>query len=287
MKECKQPLTKGQKIVYTVLIVAFSIYCVTVIFPIVWAFFSSLKTHHEYTTNPPFALPETWEFSNYVLAINEFNEGGVNMIGMFFNSVWYSVGMVVGNVFVCSMTAYIIARYPFKGSNVIYHTLLIMMMAPIIGNGGAAYRLYAKLGILNSPLFVISNAGCMGSMFLFLEGYYRNVAGSYAEAGFIDGAGHWTVYFKIILPQAISMIAALAVMQFVGYWNDYATAMLYLKKFPTLSLGLYNYEQTQIRGANMPVYFAALIVTVVPVFVLFGIFQNSIMEKVSFGGLKG
>ncbi len=209
------------------------------------------------------------------------------MVGMFMNSAWYAVGMTVGNAFVCSLTAYVLARYSFPGARAIYYGILMMMLLPIVGTGGAAYKLYHALGLLNSPFFVITNAGGLGSVFLFLEGFYRNVAGSYAEAAEIDGAGHWTIYFKIIFPQALPMIAALSVMQFVGYWNDYSTAMLYLKDFPTLSLGLYRYEQEQVRGANMPVYFAGVVITIIPVLVIFSIFQNSIMEKVSFGGLKG
>ena len=280
-------LTKGEKVLYTIIISLFSIYSVTLIFPFVWAFLTSLKTQQEYIENSPFALPELWKFVNYAKAFDALEVHNTKLVGMFFNSLWYSVGMVVGNVFVCSLGAYVLSRYPFKGSNGIYHAILIMMLMPIIGNGPSAFRVYGQLGLLNNPLFVISNWGIMGTNFLFLYAFYSNVSWAYAEAAFIDGAGHFKVYFKIMFPQALSIISALAIMQFVGYWNDYATPLLYFPKLPTLATGIYEYEKSMIRGANMPVYFAGLLISVVPVLILFFSFQNTVMDKISLGGLKG
>ncbi len=276
-----------ESIVHVLIITIFIVYAITLLFPLFWAVLSSLKEHNEYMTNPPFALPELWLLGNYVEAFNVLEVNEISLFGMIGNSLWYAAGSCILNVFVCSMTAYIFARYPFKGSKTIYAVMLIVMLMPIIGSGPATYRLYSRFGWINSPLFLVSMAGGIGINFLFLEGFYRNVSWNYAEAAFIDGANHWQVYFKIMFPQALSMVSILLIMQFIQYWNDYSTPMLYFKSLPTLSLGLYMYEKKMIRNADMPIYFAGLIISVIPVLIIFGIFQNSIMERVDTGGLKG
>lgn len=279
--------TNGEKIVQYTLCAVFAIYSLSLIFPLVWAFLTSLKTQSEYMSNSPFALPEAWLFKNYIQAYTSLMVDETSLMGMLLNSMWYAFGMCLGNILVCSMTAYVIARYPFKGSQIIYNAILLMMFMPIIGNGPSVYKLYNVLGILDNPFFIISNAGCLGINFLFLEGFYRNVAGSYAEAAEVDGANHFTIYFRIVFPQALGLIGTLIIIQFVGYWNDYSTPMLYLRSWPTLAVGVYEYEASMIKQANMPIYFAGIIITIIPVLVLFCVFQNSIMEKVALGGLKG
>lgn len=276
-----------ETIVHVLIITIFTIYAISILFPLFWAILSSLKEHNEYNLNSPFALPEMWLFLNYVTAFNVLEVNDTSLVGMIINSLWYAGGSCLINVFICSMTAYIFARYPFKGSKTIYSVLLIVMLMPIVGSGPATYRVYSKFGWINSPLFLISMAGGIGINFMFLEGFYRNVSWEYAEAAMIDGANHWQIYFKIMFPQAISMISILLIMQFIQYWNDYSTPMLYFKSLPTLSLGLYIYEKQMIRNANMPVYFAGLIISVIPVVLIFAIFQNSLMEKIDTGGLKG
>ena len=279
--------TIGEKVLYTVLIVVFSLYSVSLLFPLFWAILVSLKTHEEYMINSPFALPEQWVFKNYLTAFSTLEVNGATFPGMIVNSLWYAVGSCVLNIFVCSMTAYIFARYEFKGSRVIYNVLLIIMLMPIIGNGPAIYRVYSRLHITNSPFFLISTAGGIGINFLYQEAFYRNVSWSYAEAAFIDGANHWTVFFRIMMPQTLGIVSTLGIMQFIQYWNDYSTPMLYFPELPTLALGLYQYEIKMIRGANMPVYFAGLVLSMLPVLIIFAFCQNSIMEREALGGIKG
>lgn len=279
--------TVGEKALYIFLIVLFTLYSLSLLFPLFWAILVSLKTHEEYMLNSPFALPEQWEIVNYLTAFSTLEVNNATFPGMILNSLWYAVGSCVLNIFVCSMTAYIFARYPFKGSRVIYNVLLIIMLMPIIGNGPAIYRVYSRLHITNSPLFLISTAGGIGINFLYQEAFFRNVSWSYAEAAFIDGANHWTVYFRIMLPQTLGIVSTLGIMQFIQYWNDYSTPMLYFPELPTLALGLYEYEIKMIQGANMPVYFAGLVLSMIPVLIIFAFCQNSIMERVALGGIKG
>lgn len=90
-----------------------------------------------------------------------------------------------------------------------------------------------------------------------------------------------------MLPQAIPVVSALAIVSSINFWNDYTTPLLFLKNFPTLSSGLYMYQIINTRNLDMPVLFAGILMSMIPIVVLFAIFQNSIMDISLSGGLKG
>lgn len=275
------------QIIFIIVEIFFFAYSLSLILPFVWAFLTSLKNQTEYMLNSPFALPERWLFSNYIDAFRALNIRNTNMFGLILNSLWYSVGSSVLSIMICSMTAYIFSRYPFKGSSFIYGMILFIMLLPIIGTLPSQYKMFSKMGLTNSPLYLLSCTGGIGFNFIVFHSFYKNLSWSYAEAAKIDGAGHSAIFFKIMFPQSIGMVVALAVIQFVGTWNDYTTAMIFFPNMPTLATGLFEYEKAMIRGVNMPIYFAGLIISTIPVLVIFGFFQNTIMQSVSVGGLKG
>ncbi|MDE6402162.1 MAG: ABC transporter permease subunit, partial [Clostridiales bacterium] len=120
-----------------------------------------------------------------------------------------------------------------------------------------------------------------------LYSFFKTLSWTYAEAGFIDGASHAKVFFRIMLPQALPVIGSLFMVQVVQLWNDYMEPNLFLQSYPTLSSGLYIFQLEMTRGINYPVLFAGLIISVIPVIILFVCFQNTMMESMSVGGIKG
>ena len=279
--------TKGERIVRGFVFTVFCLYCAIMFVPLFYLFLTSFKTQYEYMVNTPFSAPAVLRFSNYVDAFSKLQVNGIGIPMMFVNSLWYAGGMVLGNMMVCAMFAYVLARYPFPGSRIVYNALLLMMSLPIVGTGAATYRLYANLGLIDSPLIVIANWGCMGYNTIFLERYFKYVAKDYAEAAQIDGAGHAKTFFVIIFPQIINIVSALVLTQFIGYWNSTSDQLMFLKNLPNLATGLYLYEAKMIREVNIPLYFAGLVLSFIPIVVLFCAFQNTIMERVSGGGIKG
>ena len=121
---------------------------------------------------------------------------------------------------------------------------------------------------------------------MVMYSYFRNLSWSYAEAGYVDGAGHFTVFFRIMLPQAMSAIGALALIAFIGRWNDYMGPIVFLPDYPTLSAGLYTYQKENERSINYPVLFAGILMSMIPVLALFVVFQDKLMEMNIAGGLK-
>lgn len=273
------------KIVLGIVFVIFFVYSIALILPFIWAFLSSLKTNDEYFAKV-FALPKHWLFINYIKTFTEFKVGKTNMFGMIGNSLWLTFGGTLVAVMVSSATAYIIAKYHFWGTKLIYSIAIFTMIIPIVGNLPAMYKLVKDLS-LNNPFGIMAlYAGGFGFNFIILHGFYRSVSWSYAEAAFVDGATDWTVYWRIILPQAKACIISMAILSCIGIWNDYMTPFLYLKNTPTLALGIYQFDIISKYRTNMPIYYCAILLSVLPILLIFCFFQKTIMENTVAGGLK-
>lgn len=278
---------RGQRVVFTIAFIIFAIQCFSLIFCLSWGFLTSLKSQKEFSLNSPLALPEQWLFSNYITAFNALEIKGFNLFGLIGNSIWFAVGTPLIQTTIAMVIAYIAQKYPCWVTRFHHEYVLISMM--IVINGGAApmYRFLSTLGLVNSPLFLLSKLGHTPFTYLVFYAFWKGVSNAYIEAAEIDGASKWKIMFRIMLPQAAGTWGALFVMDFIGCWNDCTTSMVYFPDWPTLATGLFDYEQDMIRNVNMPVYFAGLMIAMVPVLVLFVIFQDTIMEKVNIGGVKG
>lgn len=279
--------SRSKKITAWIAVVLFAIYAISLIFPFVWLFLSSLKQNDEFFMNNPFSFPRSWLFSNYIEAFDGLNVNGNGMFAMFFNSLWFSIGAAILNVLFSAMTGYCAAKYRFLGRRLLYIVSLIIMVIPIVGSLPAQYRLFSVYGILNTPFILLSFIGGFGFGFVVFYGFFQGIPRDYSEAAFIDGAGHHRVFWTIILPQAMPMLFALGIIQMISFWNDYSYPLVFIEDYPTLSSGLYEYQIDMTYKSNYPLFFAGVLLSMVPVLVLFGVFQNTIMENTYAGGLKG
>lgn len=278
--------TKSERIAFMVAFIIFFIFALSYLYIFFWAIISSFKTNREFFKSP-FSFPEKWMFKNYVDSFKMLEYNGNNYLKMLFNSLWFSLGTLIINLCTSSCTAYVLAKYKFKGRNFIYSTALFVMIIPIMGSLPAYYKLVSDLKIINSPLFLITATSGFGYNFFILYSFFKNLSWSYAEAAFMDGATDLQVFLKVMLPQAFSCVFALAIMGFIGYWNDYMTPILYLDSYPTISSGLYYYQEQIKYASNEPVFFAGVIISTIPPLILYIFFQKTIMDNVVTGGLKG
>ena len=284
-----------EKVLFGFIFALFAIYALSLIFPFLYMFLNSLKDPYEYLLEQShLSMPKDWLFSNYWKAFTEMkiDDSAGNPIYfpvMFLNSVWYSVLCTASGVFASALTSYCVAKYRFKLRGVLYGIAIFSMTIPIVGNTGSFFKLIYQLGLYNSPLYpVVTAFGGFGFNFLVLYGFFRSIPWSYAEATFIDGGGHGTVFFRVMLPQAWPALLTLFIMSFIGAWNDYMTMILYMPDFPTLASGLYVIESSLKRGdgGSYPVYYAALLIACVPIMAIFAGFSNVIMSNFTIGGLK-
>ncbi|MDE7329594.1 MAG: carbohydrate ABC transporter permease [Clostridia bacterium] len=269
-----------------IVFILFALYAFSLIFAMLWAISASLKSQVEFNQNIN-GLPKEWLFSNYGTAFTAVKANEQNMFAMFWNSIWYSCGGALLTVLTSSVTAYVVSKYKFPGRAVIYGVAILTMMIPIVGSFPSQYRVYDTLRIMDTPVILVTAMAGFGFEFIVLYSFFRTLSWTYAEAGFIDGASHLKVFLRIMLPQALPVIGSLFIVAVVNRWNDYMFPTLFLQSYPTLSSGLYIFQLEMTRGMNYPVLFAGLIISVIPVIVLFVCFQNTMMESMSVGGIKG
>lgn len=269
---------------------SFAIYAFTLIFPFAWMLVNSFKTNQEFFTNI-WALPQSFSFRNYmnVLGYNMQTAAGTfNITHMFLLSVVITLLATFINTLLSSMAAYVIARYRFKGRNLIYSIALFTLIMPIVGTLPAQFRLMQSLGLYNSILgILVLYSGSFGFTFFIMHGYFKNISPTYAEAAFVDGASDFQVFLKIMLPMAKPIMISLAIIYGIGIWNDYITPSIYLRNYPTLALGIRYLTQTMVSQGAYAEMFATMIISIVPILAVFIAFRNTIMENMVAGGLKG
>lgn len=282
----EQSRTKKEIIVLSIVSVIFLIYAFSLVYPFFWAALTSLKKQREFVNNV-YGFPKELVFDNLKLALQTKLNGNTTLIGMFINSIWSSFLSAGCGILFSSMTAYVVTKYKFKGSKTILAIAIVIQTLPLVGTMPAMFDLVKKLKMYNNPfLFWIVWSGGFGYSFIVLCGYFKGLSWEYAEAGFIDGASHSAVFFRIMFPLAFPAIFALFLVSFINAWNDYYTMYLYLDNYPTLAVGIYMWEQLSSQKGGTSVYMSALVISVIPVIIMYALFQKIILNASLGGGIK-
>lgn len=277
-------------------------YCLTLIVPFAWVLISSLKTRVDFILNP-FGLPGKyhggWEFHNYIDVFKNMfvrvtysdNRAPrpVYLPEMFLNSFVYSIACTIVTTLAHAVTAYVVAKYKFFFGKILYGIVIVTMIIPIVGNLPSTINLMRAIGFYDNVFgLIIMKASFTGTNFLIFYATFKGISWEYAEAAFIDGAGHARVMFTIMLPLAKVTVLCLALTTFIGLWNDWQTSMIYLPSFPMVAYGLYAFQFNYTNNTSGTNYLmAACALVVLPILILFIAFRNKLMGSLTVGGLKG
>ena len=262
------------------------IYAISLLAPFLWMLLNSVKDKDDFNAGNTFGFPRIWRFQNYIDVLTYDGIEGQSILSMFLMSVLVTVLGTVINVGLSAISAYCVAKYRFPGRKLILGAAIFTMVVPIIGTMPATYRMLETLGIVDNlagVLFLYS--GCFGFNFILLHSSFETISWSYAEAAQIDGAGRFQILFRVMLPLAKGPIIAVSILEAIALWNDYSTPYLFMPSTKTLAVGL-QALQTAAKG-NYPWQFAAVMVAVIPILILFACFQKTIIENTVAGGLKG
>ena len=269
--------------------VSFFIHCflilvaLTCLFPLWWAFASSLKTQ-ETVFNDLSLFPAHPHWENYAYAWTKAN------FGLYFlNSLLYTVTVVVGVILVASMAAYAFSRLRFPGKNILFILLISTMMIPLPGSMIALYVLLNKLHLVDTRLGYILpqiNGGLAFGIFL-LKTFFDDLPKEIEDSAAIDGCGRFRTYWHIAMPLARPAIAVLAIFNILAVWNEYLLAMLVLanKNLMPLQRGLMVFQGAHIT--QYPLLMAGIIITVLPVLVIYLMLQKHIIKGITAGAVKG
>ena len=233
--------------------------------------------------------PDYFYFKAYGKVFN------VEYLGYLKNTILVALLYVVGVCLMSTLSAYGLAKVNFKGKNLVFMLIMSTVLLPGTVTSIPLYIIYTELGWTGTllPLWIPIWFGG-GAMNIFLvRQFMRGIPNSYSEAAILDGAKRFEIYYKIVLPLIKPIVIYLAVTSFFGCWNDFSGPLMYVadeKASWTLSLALYKDFSVKSATSNNNLANAQMavgVVMMIPCVVLFGFFQNELMEGVSTIGLKG
>lgn len=276
--------TKSDKVVAGVSHTMLAIWSLLVLIPLGWTLMSSFKTTSEIFASP-FSLPADWKFENYV---NAWNTAGIGTY--FFNTV-IVVGFALVIVMVLgAMCAYVLARFVFPGYRAVYYLMLAGLTFPIFLAIVPLFFILQNIGLLNTlpGLIIVYVAFALPFTVFFLFSFFKALPHEIAEAAQIDGAGEWRTFFQVMLPMAKPGMASVAIFNFLGLWNQYLIPVAINTKQENyvLSQGIARYAGQMGYSVDFGALFAAAIIVIVPVLVMYIIFQRQLQGSVSAGTMK-
>ncbi|MGM7671733.1 carbohydrate ABC transporter permease [Microbacterium sp. A93] len=258
-----------------------------VLYPLLWLFFSTFKPNAEFGQNPGL-LPNSPTIENYIKVADGI--AGVPMWRFFLNSLILAVAAVAGTVLSSALAAYAFARVQFKGLGILFAAMIGTLLLPFHVVIIPQYLIFNNLGLVDTfwPLVLPKFLATEAFFVFLLVQFIRQMPRDLDEAARIDGAGHFRIFWAIILPLIKPALITCAIFSFIWSWNDFLGPLLYLTSpdnYPLpIALRLYN-DQTSSSdyGATVTASFIALL----PVLLFFLAFQRFLVDGVATQGLKG
>lgn len=275
-------MTKSVKrrITNILLFVILSLGAVLILFPIAWMLSTALKSAPEIAMYPPKLLPEKLMFENFAIAWSK-----APFIRYTINTLIIVFFTIIGNVLVNSFVAYGFAKIDFAGKKFLFNVILATMMIPGFVTLVPTYVIFSKLQWVNTYLPLIVPAFCGNAFHIFMmRQFYRTIPNELMEAARVDGAGHFYIWGRLMMPLVKPVLATVALISFKGAWSDFQGPLLYLSdraKY-TLQLGLQVFKGQGFTEWNY--LMAVSFLSMLPILLLFFCFQNYFIEGMNVGG---
>ncbi|WP_394768874.1 carbohydrate ABC transporter permease [Lacisediminihabitans sp.] len=280
----KSASTTSDRVVGGVSHTILTIWSIIVVLPLLWTVMSSFKTSKEIFASP-FSLPSSWSFVNYVGA---WTTAGIG--SFLLNTVIVVFGALAVTMLFGAMCAYVLARFQFPGNRAIYYLMLAGLTFPIFLAIVPLFFVLKSIGLLNTlPGLILTYAAfALPFTVFFLFSFFKALPNSIAEAAALDGAGEWRTFFQVMLPMARPGLATVAILNFVGLWNQFLlpVALNTDPKNYVLTQGMASFASQAGYSVDFGQLFAGAVMTIVPVFIVYLIFQRQLQGSVSQGTSK-
>lgn len=288
----------SEKLVKIFTYLCLSIFALSILVPLGWAFLASLKHKSEFYGNP-WALPKGFYFENFRKAFVEAHMGEY-----FINSVIVT-GLALAILLVVAIpAAYVLARFEFK-SKKIFDTLftaglfinvnyIVVPIFLLVLDGEKAvkqiFALPASMSVFLDSRIILSliyAATAIPFTIYLLINYFKTLSKSYEEAAYIDGCSKFKTLIYVIMPMAKPSIITVILFNFLAFWNEYIIALTMLPNgSKTLPLGLINLMQVQKTATDYGAMYAGLVIVMIPTIILYILVQKKLTEGMTVGGVK-
>lgn len=261
------------------------LWTVSILFPLVWIFYESLKTNREFFQSA-WSLPAVPQWKNYKTAWNS-----LNISRSMLNTVYYVGASGIIGLLITTICAYALTRLEWKGKKIVYETIMISLFLPGINALVPQYVLAKKLHLVNSLTGLITLNVLAVSAFdiLLLGGFMQTIPNELEESAYIDGASIFQVYWKVIMPLAKPGIMTIGIFKFLGLYNDFLPPLIYLsdpKKY-TIGVNMYQANQLMQYKADWVSLCAGVVIAMIPTLIVYLVFQKQIVEGATLGSVKG
>lgn len=251
--------------------------------PLMWMLSTALKGRWEIMAWPPQWIPTTMHWENFAEAFSRYPLGRFML-----NSGFLVIANIVGQLLAVPLIAYGFARLRFPGKNILFVIVLGTMMIPGHVKLIPLYTLYHRLGMIDTywPLILPAFFGNPFFIFLMVQ-YMKTIPRDLDEAAYIDGAGTWTILYKIILPLCKPPLTIIIVYTFLWAWNEFLHPLIYLNTFDSfpIQLGLSMFKGRYSVEWNL--FMAATLVSILPILILYFLVQRQLIGGIASVGLKG
>jgi multiple sugar transport system permease protein len=252
--------------------------------PFLWTVSTSLKKNEDAFQFPPQWIPDPPQWENFPKAWTALPF--TQWVG---NTFFITALCTLATVLTGSLVAYGFARFEFKGRNVMFYTMLATMMLPSQVTMIPVFMIWRELGAVDTfyPLILPSFFGGSAFYIFLMRQFFQTIPREFDEAAMLDGAGFFRIWWKILLPLSGPVIATVAVLSFIGHWDEFNGPLIYLnspEKY-TVSLGLRMFQDSYGNETNQ--LMAASLIHILPTIVLFFCAQRYFMKGINLSGLGG
>ena len=277
----------GRFLVYLIL----SLWALTTIYPFVWVILNSFR-QKGLIRSDSFSIPtgDSFTLDNYRTAFDR-----VDILGAYKNSLVISCSVTVVVILLAGFAAYGMARYRFRGRNVLNALIVASMMFPVFSTIIPVFRMMFSWHIVNTGSVGLSQlsvilpqiAGNLSFAIVVLMGFIRGLPVDLEEAAYLEGYSVYRIFFKVIIPIAKPSFATVAIFTFLWSYNDLFTQMFFLRYKDAFTITRLLNEITSIAGVNYGLMAAAVVLVVVPVLAVYICLQKNIIKGLTVGAVKG
>lgn len=255
--------------------------CFLAVAPFVWSLFGSFKPFKELISSADL-LPHTWTVANYAEILTR-----AHFLDAFLNSLVIALTVTAASLFTSSALGYVFAKYRFRGKELLFALILATMMVPFVVLLVPLYLTMAQVGLVDQLAGVVV-VGLWTSLGIFMmRQFIEGIPSELIDAARIDGASEWLVYRRIVLPLVKAPLAALAVLVFLGSWDQFLwpSAILHSADKQTLPLLLYGLRS--LYWSRYDLWSAGSMLTVIPVMIVYVFGSKYFIRGFAMTGLKG
>lgn len=269
----------GRILLYTFLVAG----CTATLVPFAWMILASFKTSGEIIRLPPTLWPEKPTLANYLTILND---PKLPLERFYFNSLFVAGSVVAMTLFTSSLAGFIFAKYRFFGKNIMFGFILATLMIPFQVTMIPGYLILVKLKLIDSLWGLIVPSATSAFGIFLMKQFIEGVPNELLDAARIDGASEWRIYWRIVLPQIGPALATLGILTFMFNWNSYLWPLIVITTHERRTLPIVLTWYNSVHSQRLDLTMAASVLVVVPILIVYTLFQRWIVQGFALSGLK-